>query len=176
MRNRIAFAAAALSLLAPVLPAPVACAAPGADEAEPAVFRPKPTAPIGIAWELEAPPAVGMTLRIVLTITAEIGVSGARLTLGVDDPLPLIDPAAETALGTLRPGEPVTVVVTVLPLVAETQYLRVAVGGQGSGAPQLRTLSVPIRFENARPDKNSSPLSLSPEGATESLQAVETVR
>jgi hypothetical protein len=138
-------------------------------------FHPKPTAPIGIDWELANPPVVAQPLAITLTIVSEIEVSGARLTLSVDDPIVLIEPAAETALGTLVPGEPVAVVVRVLPLVAETQHLRVAVTGEGNGAPQLRSLSVPIRFENPPPDKDATPLSLHPAEAVQSLQAVETV-
>ncbi len=43
------------------------------------------------------------------------------------------------------------------------------------GVPQLRTLSVPIRFENSTPDKDDAALSLSPADAVQSLEAVETV-
>jgi len=150
-------------------------AAQGAEEPAPGVFRSKPTAPIDIAVEQAQEPIVGQPLEIVLTITTELELAGGLLTLGVDDPLPLIEPAAETALGTLRPDLPVTIVVTVLPLVAETQYLRVAVTGAIGGEPQLRTLSVPIRFELATPDKDDAALPMSPADAVQSLEAVETV-
>lgn len=149
--------------------------AQGAVEPEPTVFRAKPTAPIGIEFEQPIAPVVGQPLEIVLTITAELELSSGLLTLGVDDPLALIDPAAETALGTLVPEMPRTVVVTVLPLVAETLYLSVAVSGEIGGEPQLRTLSVPIRFATAAPDKDAAALPLSPADAVQSLEAVETV-
>ena len=150
-------------------------AAQGAEEPEPGVFRTKPTAPIAIAFEQSREPIVGQPLDIVLTITAELELSGGLLTLGVDDPLALIQPAAETALGTLTANLPVRIVVTVLPLVAETQYVRVAVTGTIGGEPQLRTLSVPVRFEIATPDKDDAALPMSPADAVQSLEAVETV-
>ena len=170
MMLRKSLPAVALMLLA--IPA---FAAQGDSEPEPAVFRTKPTAPVGISFELVSEPVVGQPLEVVLTITAEVELSGGRLTLGVDDPLALIEPAAETALGMLAPEMPVTIVVTVLPLVAETQYLRVAVSGTISGEPQLRTLSVPIRFGNAVPAKPDAALPMIPADAVQSLEAVETV-
>jgi hypothetical protein len=150
-------------------------AAPGAEEPAPAVFGTKPTAPVEIVFEQAQEPMVGQPLRIALTITPELELSGAMLMLGVDDPLALIEPAAETALGTIQPDLPVTIVVTVLPLAAETQYLRVAVSGAIGGEPQLRTLSVPIRFGTATPDKDDAALPMSPADALRSLEAVETV-
>ena len=170
MTNRKLLPAVALILVA----GPV-CAAPGGEEPAPSVFRPKPTAPIGIAFEQAQAPLVGQPLEVVLTITAEVELSGGLLTLGVDDPLALIRPAAETALGTLAPGRPVTIVVTVLPLVAETQYLRVAVAGTIGGEPQLRTLSIAIRFDSAAADKGNAALPMSPADAVQSLDAVESV-
>ena len=164
-----------LSAFGLLLVASPAFAAQGAGEPEPAGFRTKPTAPIRIDFEQPPRPIVGQPLEIALTITAEVEIAGGLLTLGVDDPLALIEPAAETALGTLAPESPVTIVVTVLPLVGETQYLRVAVTGAIGGEPQLRTLSVPIRFETATSAKDAAPLSLSPADAVQSLQAVETV-
>jgi hypothetical protein len=164
-----------LSVVALLLAASPLYAAQGIEEPAPSVFRPKPTAPVGIAFEQAQEPIVGQPFEIVLTITAEVELAGGLLTLGVDDPLPLIKPAAEVVLGTLVPGMPVTITVTVLPLVAETQYLRVAVAGTISGEPQLRTLSVPIRFESTTPDKNDAALPMSPADAVQSLEAVETV-
>jgi hypothetical protein len=169
MMTRSSFALAALMLLGSA-----AVAEPLDVSAAPA-FRAKPTAPIAIEWELAASPVVSQPLALTLTITSDIAIVGARLTLAVDDPLVLIEPAAETALDTLLPGEPVTVVVRVLPLIAQTQYLRVAVAGEGNGSPQLRTLSVPIRFEHPLPDKDSPAVSQSPADGVQSLQAVETV-
>lgn len=170
MKLRNSLTAATLLLLATP-----GFAAQDTGETEHPVFQPKPTAPITIGWELPTTPVVGALVEVVLTISADVEITGGRLMMAVDDTLALIDPAAETALGTLRPGEPVTLVVKVLPLVAETQHLRVAVAGDGGGAPQLRTVSVPIRFENARPAKGDSPLLQSPGGEVQSLQAVETV-
>lgn len=171
MKPRDSLTAATLTLLATV-----GFAAQGTGETERSVFQPKPTAPIDIGWELPVKPVVGMPVDVVLTISADLELAGGRLLIAVDDPLALIDPAAETGLGTLRPGEPVTLVVKVLPLVAETQYLRVAVTGDGGGVQQLRTVSVPIRFENARPIKAGTPVLQSPGDEGQSLQAVETVR
>lgn len=167
--------ARSLPAVALLLAATPLWAAQGSGEPETSMLRTKPTAPIGIAVEQAQAPIVGQPLEIVLTITAEIELEGGLLTLGVDDPLALIRPAAETALGTLEPNLPVTIVVTVLPLIVETQYLRVAVTGTIGGVPQLRTLSVPIRFESSMPDKDDAALSLSPADAVQSLEAVETV-
>ncbi len=51
-------------------------AAQGTGEPETLVFRTKPTAPIGIAFEQAQAPFVGQPLEVVLTITAEIELAG----------------------------------------------------------------------------------------------------
>jgi hypothetical protein len=152
-------------------------AAQGDAAPEGEVMRSKPESQIGVAWKLTGEPVVGQPLEIVLTISAEVGITGARLTLGVDDPLPLLDPAGgEMVLADLDPGTPVEAVVTVLPLVTETQYLRIAVSGQSAGGPQLRTLSIAVRFESAARQKDDRALTVQPLEEVHSLQAVETVR
>jgi hypothetical protein len=152
-------------------------AAEGAGEAEALYMRSKPESPIGVSWDLAGEPVVGQPLEIVLRVSAEIEVTGVQLTLGVDDPLALIDPpGGALPLANLGPDTPVEVVVTVLPLVAETQYLRVSVGGYTGDQPQLRALSIPIRFESVTRLKDDQAQSLRPAEEVHSLPAVETVR
>jgi hypothetical protein len=164
--------------MAPVGLALLTAAAHAADESRRVVaeaFASKPTAPIAIGWELSGEPRVGAPLTVSLTISADIELAGATLTLGVDDPLSLIEPATATPLGTLVPGTPVAIDVTVLPLTDVTHYLRVAVGGESSGQPQMRSVSIAIRFDNAAASKDA-PGVASPAEAVHSLPAVETVR
>ena len=169
MKLRKSMASAGLFLLA--------AAAQAADESrvgEPEVYASKPTAPIGISWELSDEPRVGQPLTIDLTIAADIELAAAKLTLGVDDPLSLISPATETPLGSLMPGTPLGIAVTVLPLSAETHYLRVSVSGESGGQPQFRSVSIAIRFEGVATSKDT-PDAARPAEAIHSLPAVETV-
>lgn len=143
---------------------------------EPLPFAPKATAPIGIVYKLKDEPRVGVSLDVALTVSAGAALADAELTLGADDPLALIDPLAPVDLGTFEQGEKRELVVTVLPLLAQTHYLRVAVAADIDGVRQTRSVVVPIRIPDAAPRKSTSQTAGKSDDSVRSFEAIETDR
>lgn len=158
-------------------PSPAATARPPAVTAAP--VPDKPTAPIGIAYTFAGEPAVGNALEITLTVSAGAPLRDIVVTLGADDPLPILEPVMPVGLGALAAVESKDVSVTVLPLVARTHRLRVSVSALIGGRPQTRALVVPIRLAPPGPAKPAAPAGNAAgknENAVRSFRAVETVR
>jgi len=140
-------------------------------------FTAKLTAPIGIGHELSREPAVGQVLEVRLTITPGEPLTNAVVSLGADDPLAIIEPTADVALDAIAAGESGEVNVTVLPLLNETQYLRVSVTGDIGGSRQTRSLSVAIRLPgDAVTTEPGAGAEASTDESVRSFKAIETVR
>lgn len=141
------------------------------------VFGGKPLAPIAISWEIGNAPAVGQVVEIALDITPAMDLRGAVLTLGADDPLALIEPAAEVSLGDLEAGQSTAIAVSVLPLIDQTHHLDVIVRGEIGGQPQVRSIAIAIRLPGGelRKTEEAAPAQRSVAEAVQSMPAVETV-
>ena len=145
--------------------------------AEPgAIFTPKLVAPIGIAHSFSSEPRIGQALEITLTITPAVALSGAVLSLGADDPLALIEPLGVVDLGRIEATESATVLVTVLPLVEQTHYLRVAVSGDMGGQQQSRNIVVAIRLPTSELRKSASDVTGNKTQTVRSFESIESVR
>lgn len=166
---------AGLALFAALVAIPAASAP--ARSASSADVAPKPVAPISIRHEFGSDPIVGMPLDLALSIVAESDLNGIVVTLGVDDPLALIEPVGAVELGSLAAGEEADIAVTVLPLVDQTHYLGVTVTATINGVPQTRSVSVPVRMSVAGQRKaEEEPASQKAEEHLRSFEAIETIR
>lgn len=136
----------------------VAAQSPPRDKAaqrQSASFIGKPSAPIGVDYDIAGVARLGQTTVLTLTIEVPAAFSDVSLTLhggeglivtGVDggyvsSPMPLPDIAAA--------GTDVTTF-AVTPLTSEVLYLNVIVAGEMDGIRQARSLSIPFRLAESR--------------------------
>jgi hypothetical protein len=106
----------------------------------------KPTAPMTIEFALAGEPAVGALLAISIEVRASAEVGDLALDVRADDGVALLVAALAPAAGT--PG---AWTVTVVPLTDVTAYLNVTAQGTIGGAPQTRSVAIPVRVGNAKP-------------------------
>ena len=110
----------------------------------------KPTGPIGVAFELRAEPAVGQSLEIELRVGSQTPLTDARVSLRPSEGLRLDAPGATALLTNVDATAGAVLTVTVTPLVEDVLYLTVVVEGVAGGAPQARSLMIPVRLATAK--------------------------
>lgn len=151
--------------------------APAAADGAPRTSPGKPTAPITIAFALAAEPAVGALLAISIEIHSAAEVGDLALDARAEDGAALLV-AAQAPV----PGKSGAWTVTVVPLADGTAYLNVTAQGTIGGAPQTRSIAIPVRAGNAKPAQAREAVRASAaagEGEAERvvlLPAVETAR
>ena len=100
----------------------------------------KPTAPLTIEVAPAAEPAVGALLEIAVEVRAPAEVRDLTLDVRAADGEALLVAAVAPVTG--RPG---AWTVTVVPLADGTSYLSVTAQGTIGGAPQARSVAIPVR-------------------------------
>lgn len=113
----------------------------------PRAFTHKPTAPIGVSYELSGEPALGQPLTIRIVARPGPGVGAVTLDVRSAEDL-AIGSVVDTAPST--PSERVWTV-TITPLGVAAAHLNIFVTGLLNGEPQTRSLTIPIRVAGAKP-------------------------
>ena len=132
--------------------------------------------PLGVSTQYDGEPVVGQPLVLSLTITAGETAEASELSLTAREELVLVEPLAVVELGTLVPGEPVEIEVTVLPMAGGTSYLSVSLSADLRGRRQSTTFSIPIRLPEDNLRESADAEAGKTESTVRSLRAVEEIR
>ena len=135
-----------LAVVAVLAFAVVANAAPADHEAEAAMPRGKPVAPISIEHRLVGELGLGRSITVEVRIVPEQPLEDTVVTLTPDAALVLDTEALRTEHGDVAAGEAIELTLRATPLALERMRLSVMVEGDVQGAHQVRTLSIPFRL------------------------------
>lgn len=108
-------------------------------------FVGKPVAPIDIDFELIGTPRLGHPVEIVITVTPQVSMTNAALTLTAPEGLVLSSPGL-TSIADTPAGTAANISLLVTALVVEVQYLSVFVEADLAGVRQARSIQIPIRL------------------------------
>lgn len=132
--------------------------------------------PLGIETQYDGEPVVGQPLVLTLTISAGETSAATTLTLSARGSLAIVEPVGTVELGTLIPGEPVQLEVTVIPMSGGTSFLRINLSADLRGRRQATGVSVPIRLPEDVLRESADDEAGKSESGVRSLRAVEEIR
>ena len=111
----------------------------------------KPTAPIGVRYEILGRPAIGQPLEIRITTHSNAVVNALTTQVRGDEGLFVSPTNANFAVAQMRFEEPVARTLTVTPLREGAHQLTVLVQGEIGGVVQSAQISIPVRVGDVQP-------------------------